>query len=65
MKNKRLTIQGNYQTAWDDNWKNPCILEHLLTDQHKTRNLIEVLKALRMKIQAYTDNKWFDVVETN
>jgi len=62
MKNKRLTRYGNYQTTWDSEWKNPCILEHLLIDQRKTQNLIEALKALKMRVVPYTDNKWFDVV---
>lgn len=63
MQNKKLTRVGNYQTAWDSGWKTPCILEHLLTDEHKTKHLIQVLNALRMRLQAYTDNKWFDVVK--
>jgi len=63
MRNKRLTRIGNYQTAWDDGWKTPCILEHLLVSERKTKHLIQVLNAFKLRLQAYTDNKWFDVVK--
>jgi len=63
MKNKKATISGNYMTAWEDAGKRPCLLEQLLSDPRKTKNLIEVLKALNLKVEPYTDNRWFDIVK--
>jgi len=65
MRNKKQTISGNYMTAWDSRWKNPCILEHCLVDERKTQKLVAVLKRLNMRLQPYTDNQWFDVVKAS
>lgn len=47
----------------DPNWKNPCILECLLTDPWKSKLLTKVLTAFGLKIKAYSDYQWFDIVE--
>ena len=52
---------GLYPLAWDSGWKNPCLLEHLLSDDRKVKSVFMVLSNLQMKITQYTDHKWFDI----
>lgn len=48
--------------AWNDNWKNPCILEHLLSDDRKAQKTMEVLDVLGFVIEPYNGYTWFDIV---
>jgi len=45
------------------NWKQPYILEHLLSDNRKVISVLRVLKALKLKIKPYQDGKFFDIVK--
>ena len=55
---------GLYPTVWESNWKNPCILEHLLSDASKIKAVLQVFTLLGFKIEPYSNNKWFDIVKT-
>jgi len=59
----KIQNKGKTMKEWDSGWKSPCILEHLLTDDRKARLILKVFSSLKMKIEVYTDNKWFDIVE--
>lgn len=62
MKNPIVNITG-YRLAYDSGWKNPCILECLLRNDHKCKAVNKLLSALKLRIIIYSDNKWFDIVE--
>lgn len=53
---------AEYRTAWNSRWKNPCILELLLSDDRKAQKTILTLEALGFRINLYTNGKWFDIV---
>ena len=48
---------------FDPKYKNPCILECLLSDPWKSKLLTRVLSVLGFKIKAYSNYEWFDIVE--
>lgn len=39
------------------------ILEHLLSDERKTRKLVEVLEAFGLRIEFTSDRNWFHIVK--
>lgn len=41
------------------------ILEHLLSDERKTNNLVKVLRTLGLRIEFTSDGRWFNIVENN
>lgn len=48
---------------FDPKWKTPCILEGLLSDPRKSKLISDLLSALGLKIKAYSNYEWFDIVE--
>ena len=41
------------------------ILEHLLSSERKTSNLVKVLKALKLRIKFTSDGRWFHILENS
>lgn len=39
------------------------IIEHLIRDPYKLKLVAEMLAALKLKVKATNDGKWFDIVE--
>lgn len=48
--------------AWDSGWKNPTILEHLLTKDSQVPRLVALLTMLKLKVLASANGKRFDII---